>query len=102
MRKFKKTRRKKGFTLPIAVVAGVMPGIVGPIQHTMWYGPQGGLKELGRIWTGYDYTDGSFDIWRLKWGLLPAMMGGIAHWLLGTKLGLNRMLGRAGIPIIRI
>jgi hypothetical protein len=68
----------------------------------MWHGAQGGAKELGRIWTGYDFTDGSFDWGRMKWGLLPAVAGGIAHWLIGRKLGLNRMLASAGIPIIRI
>jgi len=98
----KKSRRKNGFTLPLAVVAGVAPGVIGPIQHAMWHGPMGGVKELGRIWTGYDFTDGTFDIWRLKYGLLPAVMGGLAHWLIGSKLGINRMLGRARIPVIRI
>lgn len=102
--KAKSTRRRNnnGIKLPIAAIAGFMPGIIGPINFWKDQGSQAAAREMARIWTGFDYTDGSWDWGRMKWGLLPAIIGGIVHVFVGGKLGINRALSRAGIPLIRI
>lgn len=94
-------RRAKRMTIPIAVVAGFIPGILDPINFWRDQGSQAAAREMARIWTGYDYSDGSFDFGRMKWGLLPALMGGIVHWV-ASKIGINRALARSGIPFLRV
>lgn len=95
----KNGRSKRKFTLPLAAVAGFAPGVIGPLMFLKDQGPTAASRELARIWTGYDYTDGSFDWGRMKWGLLPAVVGMVVH-KLANKFGLNRALG--SIPIVRI
>lgn len=100
MAKKKRRNGKRGFTVPVAIVAGM----AGPAIK-LWEarGSTSGLaREAGRIFTGYDFWNGQFDLQFMKWGTLPILMGFAVHWLLGSKLGLNRALARSGLPVIRI
>lgn len=93
-------RGKRSFTLPLLVVAGIVPGI-----SRMWDSKAGGLTGVtntaSQIYLGYNPTDGSRNFSNLKYGTLPIVMGILGHFL-ASKLGINRALGRAGIPVFRL
>ena len=107
--KAKARHHKHGFTLPIAVVAGFTPGL-----SRMWYhfnnpgesGASSGIEavgtEAGRIYLGYDPRDGSFTPYYMTFGTLPIVIGWLIHKFVGGKLGVNKMLSQAGIPILRL
>lgn len=103
MAKSKKvTRRKKGigFSIPLAVVSGFAPlGMVlwpaVKARNMSWF-----LDEFGKSMTGYSTSKG-FQFGALKNGLLPITLGALAHAFIGGKLGLNRVIARSGIPLIR-
>jgi len=97
-----KKRRRNGtrFSIPVAIVAGMAgPGI------KLWEarGSGSGLaREAGRIFTGFDFWTGSFVPGAMRYGTLPILAGFLVHWVLGSKLGLNRAIARSGLPLIRI
>lgn len=84
--------------MPLAVVAGFLPlgtGIWTRKGTPATLGPY----ILGSL-TGYVPGTG----WNAQYmaeGALPIFAGFAAHWLAG-RLGINRMLGRARIPLFRI
>jgi len=89
----------KKFTLPVAVIAGLVPTVSGV------YARRSSLTEMGRFvtqaWTGYDPGGSGWQASYLRWGAMPALLGFAAHGL-ASKLGINRAIARAGIPIFRI
>lgn len=93
-------RGNGGFTLPLAVVAGFAPLAIGTMQtaggwdRKLWY--------MTQALTGYDTDTKRFWMQNLNKGLLPIAIGFLAHWILGQKMGMNRMLKNSGIPIVRI
>jgi len=100
--KSKKRRNgKKGITLPMALIAGVAAPSV-KIYEARSGGISGMTREAGRILTGFDFWNGGFNFADMRYGLLPIVGGVLVHWLVGGKLGLNRMMARAGIPFVRI
>jgi hypothetical protein len=94
-------RRQNGFQIPIAVVAGLAPTGV-KVWEARGGGVSGMAREAGRILTGFDFWNGQFIPGAMRYGLLPIVAGLAIHWLVGKKLGLNRLLARSGIPVIRI
>jgi hypothetical protein len=102
MAKSKGRRKGKSFTLPLAVVAGF-----GPLAGQMVYGYKTGrgIEGIGHYalaaLTGFDSQTGSFGVGRMSKGLFPIIGGLLVHKLAG-KLGINRALGQAGIPFVRI
>lgn len=104
-----KHRRKKQMTLPISVVAGFAPGLSRlwtHFQNPGLHGASNGIEalgiEAGRIYLGYDSRDGSWNGALMTLGTYPAIGGVLVHKFIGGKLGVNRMLASAGIPIIRL
>ena len=95
--KKKGKHRRTKFTLPLAVVAGFVPVGVG-----LW-NRRGSSTEMGNFlqagFTGM--SNGQFSLGNFKMGLLPVAMGFVAH-SIASKLGINRAIARAGIPLIRI
>lgn len=94
----KKKFHKKKFTLPLSVVAGFVPlglGIWNRKAAPATIAPY----VLGSL-TGYVPGVG-FSTQYMTEGAIPIFAGFITHWLAG-RLGINRALGRAGVPIIRI
>lgn len=93
-------RKKPAFTLPLAVLAGLAPGL-----SALWEAKAYGFKQVANVaardYAGYDPDTGKMTTKFLSYGLLPLLGGFLVHTLAG-KLGVNRMLGRAGIPILRI
>jgi hypothetical protein len=93
--------RQKGFTLPLAIVAGLAAPAV-----QMWEARSGGMTNVARtaskVMTGYDYTTGTWNMADMRLGLMPVIVGYMVHWLVGGRLGVNRAIARTGIPFIRI
>lgn len=102
-RRKRKSRRQK-FTIPLAVVGGLAAGLAGPASHVVQGDWEEGLRQLAANYTGaYPRRNGTVD-WNmeyLKRGLVPLVLGIAAHKVAGM-LGINRALGRAKIPLIRI
>lgn len=96
--RFKRTHSRPKMTIPLAVVAGFVPVVVG-----VWNRRNSGT-EIGNYlqssFTGVG-SDGKFNLQNLKTGLLPIGAGFIVHTLAG-KLGINRAIARARIPFLRI
>lgn len=96
-------RRRKGFTLPLAVVAGFAIPTAKIVIHTQHSGfVNGGIREAGRILVGFDHMEGRFNLAWLFHGLLPIIAGGVIHKFIGNRLGINRAMSSAGIPLIRL
>ena len=99
MAKSKAVARRKGFTIPLATVAGFVPLGVHALQDYR----TGGWASLGdglsRRLTGFG-TEGSGGIWEPKYlaqGLLP-ILGGAAVHKIASRLGINRLLAQTGLP----
>ncbi len=98
--------RAKKITIPLAVVAGFASPIIRTYQHGRDFGiagEEGAIAEFSRIMIGINplKTPVAFESFRLRYGLLPVMLGLGVHKLAGY-LGINRMLSQAGIPVVRI
>lgn len=93
--------RSKGFTLPVAAVAGFIP-LAGNIASVAGQG----IEPIGwmatQALTGYDTRTNKFWWPNLNKGAIPIIMGILAHKIIGGKLGVNRILANSGIPFIRI
>jgi hypothetical protein len=98
----KKHRRRNGLTIPLAVVGGFGPGVARTIAATTSTGFTTGMYEASRIYTGYDPATGSFNFANMKYGTGPALLGVLVHKFIGGKLGINRVLAGAGIPLLRL
>ena len=106
MARKKKFRRSRSFTIPLAPVMGLVSGLAEPVSHMIADpSPQSvmySLNDIGARYTGYNAINKNFSLDALASGLLPLVIGGVVHKVVGGKLGINAMLGRAGVPIIRI
>lgn len=92
---------KAGFTLPLAAVAGFVPLGLNVYNGAKTGGINGAGFELVRGTTGYNWQAGRMEWPALVRGLGPIVAGFMVH-KLASKLGVNRALGKAGIPFIRI
>jgi len=103
MARTKKRRRSKGgFTLPLAVVGGLVPA--GADIHSAYKigGAEAALGHVSLVTTGYDPADGAWKpafAFQKLYG--PLFVGFMVH-KLAAQLGINRALGRAGVPFVRI
>jgi len=99
MAKRKGRRRKAQMTIPLAVVAGFLPA------GGRLYDNRGSAQELSdtasRIFLGFDPSRGNWDFEELKYGLAPIFVGFLMH-KIASGLGVNRALGAARVPFIRI
>jgi hypothetical protein len=97
----KRTHRKAKMTVPLAVVAGFAPGIGYTFTGYKSGGFKGATDSLTYAYAGYNAGTNKFDMKGLSIGLMPVIAGFIVHMLAG-RIGVNRAIGRAGIPFIRI
>ncbi|GAH94226.1 unnamed protein product [marine sediment metagenome] len=98
----KRRRSNPGFTVPLGIVAGFVPYLIN-LKQGYDAGGWGALSMYGvRSLTGYNYEAHSFSLGDMRYGLLPILLGMGVHKIVGSKLGVNRMLGRAKVPFIRI
>lgn len=99
-RKVKRHHTKAKMTFPIAIIAG----LATPVIHSMstqktW---DSRMKQFTMDMTGYNAWAHKWNPSALKFGLLPVIAGVLIHKLVGSTLGLNGILSRAGVPFIRI
>jgi hypothetical protein len=103
----KRSSGRKQFTLPLAVVAGFVPLAYTTYKHYQWNGmggPEGAGDLFVRSLTGFSPNTAYGKVWefkRLNWGLMPILGGLLVHKIAG-RLGVNRAIAGAGIPIIRL
>lgn len=95
-------RRAAKMTVPIAVLAGLAPGAASAYEGFKKDGFRGLSYRLANDYTGYDAYNKAWNASELKNGLMPLVAGFMVHWLIGGKLGVNRALGRARVPFVRL
>lgn len=104
----KKPKKRRQFTLPIAVVAPIglsffLSGKAGwggsPYAEAMSGRWKEAADHLLMGWLGIS-PEGRFDMQGMKY-LKMTLIGTIIHWV-ASKVGVNRYLGRARVPILRI
>lgn len=97
------TRRRAKTTIPLAVVAGFLPlglDVGAQLQSGNW-------KSAGQVMVhnllGLNLFGGgnNFDSQGFAHGIYPIALGFGAHWA-ASKLGVNRVIARARIPLLRI
>jgi len=101
--KAKRRRSKGGFTLPLAAIGGFIP----MVSYAYDVGYKGeGIKGFGKQivyqTTGFDTYSGTWHWEGISRGLGPVILGLMVHKFVGGKLGINRMLASAGVPLIRV
>lgn len=96
-------RRRGGhrkFTLPVAAVAGFIP-----LASDVYYNFKASGANGAFTWLKYDLLgidgNGRFNAAGLSRGLFPILGGFMIHGL-ASRFGINRAIGRMGIPFIRI
>ncbi len=92
-------RRAKKMTIPMAVVGGFVPTALGVWSRRSDATEIGNFLQRG--WTGIEPGTGKFNMANLRLGAFPVLAGFLVHMIAG-KLGVNRAIARAGIPLIRI
>lgn len=88
-------------TVPMAVMAGFVPMAVRGYNGYKANGIVGGLDGISSALTGYSVFDQKWHPEIMMQYLAPIAYGWGIHWLAG-RLGVNRALGRAGVPFLRI
>jgi hypothetical protein len=100
--RFRGYRRKaSGFTLPIAPVIGIISSPA--VSNSAIMLSQGNFPaaiQWAQKLVGIK-NDGSFDINVAVQNLTPIALGLIAHKVVGSMLGVNKVLARARIPVVR-
>lgn len=99
--KKKSRRRRGGTTIPLAIVAGFAPLASWILSGWKAGGLQGALKEGTLALTGVYTADGKFYPQYLSRGAYPILIGMAVHFL-AKRFGVNRVLARAGVPLIRV
>jgi len=106
MAKRRSTKRhsKAGMTIPLAVVAGFAPlalGEIGAVRRALAGDTAGAAQQAVIYATGYNTDTKSFHWPTFMGSYGPILAGMVVHKLAG-RLGVNRALGKAGVPFIRI
>lgn len=96
---------KKKFTIPLAIVAGFIPAVmdVKNVHDGQGMSYPVSIMHTGAGLIGYDTFGKKYVGWSQASaaGLPSILLGFGAHWA-AQKFGINRMIARAGIPLIRI
>jgi hypothetical protein len=94
--------RRAEMTLPLAVVGGCLPLGVRAYNGFRGNGIVGLSDGITSGLTGYSVFSKRFEMAALSEGLLPILAGILVHKFVGGKLGVNRALGAAKVPLFRI
>lgn len=92
---------RAGFTIPLAVVAGLIPTFQVTYQGYQQGGISAAFNQLTYNLTGYNPANKYWDLMSLVRGWTPIIAGFAVHKLAGY-IGINRTLARARVPFIRI
>lgn len=102
MAKTAKRHKAAGMTLPLAVIGGLVPMGVDVLGAYRVGGVQTALEHVSLCTTGYDPSDGKMKLdFAFKKLYGPLLAGFLVHKVAG-KLGVNRALAKAGVPILRV
>jgi len=100
-RRSSKPRRRAKSTIPMAVVLGALPGLAASMQWLRGGFTPANMNGVVGVWTGFNVGQRSFSISTAAQGLMPLVIGLLAHKFIGQGLGINRVLASARIPFIR-
>jgi len=93
--------RARSWTIPILPIVGIAAAPV--TGYAIGYALQGdwvsAVKQLGGF-AGIRADNGQFNFGVLMQNMGPVVIGMVMH-KLASKLGVNRMLASAGLPVIR-
>lgn len=98
-----KRRRKNGFTLPLAIVGGftVPAGLF--LREWRAAGLERAVRlQLPRSFLAFEPLRSEFRASYLSQGITPILAGFLIHWFVGKKLGVNRALSQARVPVFRV
>jgi len=98
-RKRGRGRRQRKMTLPLGIIGGMLPVAAGVWARKSSGTEMGNYLQAG--FTGITPGTGQFNVANFRLGLFPIMAGFMVHAVAG-RLGVNRALGRARLPLIRI
>lgn len=90
-------RRKPKFTIPLAIVAGFIPGGVRLWNHR--HSVEDFSNEASRIYLGYTPWNGTWNLSLAMLGTGPIIGGMLVHKFVGGMLGVNKLLSRTRLPI---
>jgi nitrate reductase NapE component len=97
----KRTGRRNGVKLPVAIILGFMP-LAGKMISDV---RSGGFSALGSSVSAivpYDPVSRRVTFANLGLGLWPIIAGILVHKIVGGYFGINRALGNMGLPWVRI
>lgn len=94
-------RKNGGTTVPIALLAGFMPITSEAIRGFQVGSWQGMAHQVAYSFTGWDTDTKTWEHSRLGGGLYPVLIGMAVH-KVAEKFGINRALGRAKVPYLRV
>lgn len=88
--------------VPMGVIAGMLPGVARSFSVFQLQGAQAAANEFISIYSGFDPITRRFSVANLGYGLMPLFAGLMLSRVVGGMLGVNRLLGRSRIPLLRI
>jgi len=89
-------------TVPIGIIAGLLPGVTRTFATFQASGAQQASNEALAIYSGYDPQTRQFSVANMSFGLLPLIAGLVLHRVVGGMLGVNRTLAQSKVPLLRI
>jgi len=99
----KKTKsRRAEMTLPLAVIGGMIPLGIRAYNGYKANGVVGMGDGVTSGLTGYSVFSKKFEWAAMSEGLLPILAGILVHKFVGGKLGVNRALANARVPLLRV
>jgi len=100
----KRRSRSRKMTVPLALVGGFAASVARPLKTALDTKDfQLAAWQLVEGYTGFYPGDGSFDVTRLNFGLVPLIMGAVVHKFVGgSPLNVNAALARANVPLVRV
>jgi hypothetical protein len=94
--------RAKKMTIPLAIVGGFVPMGSDLVSAYKVGGIEAMLGHVSLCTTGYDPADGKWKpMFAAKYLYGPVLLGAFVH-KAANRLGINRMLASAGVPLLRI
>lgn len=101
MAKAKVAKKKAQFTVSLASAAGFVPLAKTAYDGYQFGGITTAMNEVTLAMTGYDPQRRVWRAANLMKGAVPIGLGLLVH-KIASKLGVNRALGRAKIPFLRV
>ena len=93
--------RRKSMTVSLAMVGGFIPLLSKALSGYRFAGIEGAGRELTIGLTGYNPQTKKWSLMDLAEGVGPIIGGALVH-KLANRVGINRMLAKSGIPLLRI